>query len=126
MTEGGFTREELRKIDALVSLFVMEYPTLTNPVQGGSQDPNALEHLPSSQNYPPWSCDEALALTVVRYMVDEGFVATLTQRPEGGWTVCLSYGRGVEIIEHRAVSRLLSLAVCLASLQAVGISRLPT
>lgn len=123
--DTGFTKEELRTIDALVTVFVMEYPVvlevpeLEEPGASGAPDVSALK---TSKRSPPWSCDESLAMKVVKTLIAEGFLATM-QGHEKGWTVSLIRDNS---LDHCASAATLPLAICLASLRTVGIDRLPT
>lgn len=74
---------------------------------------------------PHWSCEDSLSLGILRHLMDEGFLVAV-QGHSGGWLVSLAYpafGKQ-NIVEHHASSSSLSVAICLAALQAVGITEI--
>jgi len=132
--DTGFTKEELRTIDTLVTVFVMEYPTLTEDERVKRDEAEAATSVGGvpavrHDNRPPaWSCDDHLALKVIRKLIADGFAVSMYGHAYG-WTITLTYPatpkKGAEFLEHHASAGRMSLAICLASLNAVGIPRIP-
>lgn len=117
-----YSKKELQTLDALVTQFVMDYPVYTNAaVEAARQGQPTLipptTSLAKLQRPAPWTCDQSLAMSVVAHLLKQGFKVKMLGE-EAGWQVAFIIGH----VEHQAFATKLSVAICIASLFAVGIN----
>jgi len=108
--------KDYKKLNAMVAKYVMELPCVSpSEVEAKESAGEGVSHL---QDPPNYSFDSGLALSIIENMYERGFL-TIVERWREGWSV--SMVKGGQSIKTYTKSKL-ALAVCLSSLDAVGIS----